>query len=81
MGCKLNQLPVIIRSRANGVTREVYYDEIPDVFRRFRFDPVQEFELPDAKESDEDFNDWLGLYRISTTTWFEHFLLEESQCN
>lgn len=81
MGCKLNQLPVIIRSRVNGVTIKVCHGKIPDMFRLLRFDPVQEFELPDTKESDEDFNDWLGLYRISTTTWFEHFLLEESQCN
>ncbi|RLC88995.1 MAG: hypothetical protein DRJ03_00095 [Chloroflexi bacterium] len=73
-------LPTVARCRVNGITLEVYHGEIPDVCRLLRFDPITEFELPDAKASDEDFEDWLALYRHAKP-WFAGMLLEEAKCN
>ena len=72
-------LPTVVRCRINDITVEVCHDEIPDIRRLLRFDPVTEFELPDAKASDEQFQDWLDLYRHSSK-WFGMHLLEEAKC-
>lgn len=64
------------------LTVEIFLGGIPDIFRKLHFGPVTEFELPDAKVSDEEFQEWLSLYRTSWSNgWFEKELLEEAQCN
>lgn len=73
-------LPTIAKCYMNGITLEICQGEIPDIFRRLRFNTITEFELPDTKDTDKEFNDWLNLYRGSGG-WFERELLRESQCN
>jgi len=71
---------IILRTKVSGITLDVCHGEIPDVFRQLWFSEITEPELPDAKVSDNEFNDWLSLYRHSNC-WFERQLLEESLCN
>ncbi len=73
-------LPTAARYRINGIALEVCHGEIPDVCRLLWFDKITEFELPDAKVSDEDFENWLALYRHAKP-WFTGVLLEETKCN
>lgn len=73
-------LPTVVRYRINEITLEVCHGKIPDIFQALWFDPVTDLDLPDAKASDEEFQDWLGLYRHANS-WFKSQLLEESQCN
>lgn len=84
--CTMNyQLPIIAKYCINEITVEVCHGEIPDVFRQLRFGPITEFELPDTKVTDKEFRCWLDSYRRANLSginaWFEHMLLEESQCN
>ena len=75
-----NLLPTVARYRINEIILEVCHGEIPDVCRPLWFDPITELELPDAKASDEDFENWLALYRHAKP-WFAGVLLEEAKCN
>ena len=75
-----NLLPTTLRYRFNGITFEICHGEIPDIFRQLRYDPVTEFELPDPKATDDEFQEWLTLYRHAKRFW-EFMLFEESQCN
>lgn len=76
----MNQPLSVAKCRINGITLEVCYGEIPDIFRLLWFVPITEFELPDTKGSDEDFSNWLGLYRHARPL-DEQSLLEKAQCN
>ncbi len=74
-----NQFPTITKCiNMDGMKIEVCHGEIPDVCRLLRFGPVTEFELPDAKATDEEFQDWLLLYRKDameiTLEWCKEFL-------
>lgn len=81
MGCEMNNpLPTIVRSHINSITLEICHGEIPDVCRLLRFDPITEPKLPDTKITDEEFQDWLSLYRRANLFRGQQ-LLEESQCN
>lgn len=67
------QMPIVIRFWANqtrAIPIDVCHGEIPDIFRTSMFEPTSEFELPDAKELDEQwdtgFERWLTVYRSST---------------
>jgi len=73
-------IPTVVRCRLGDTTVEVRHCEISDVFRQLWFGPVSELELPDAKASDEQFQDWLDLYRHSSK-WFGVHLLEEAKCD
>ena len=75
-----NLIPTTLRFRVNETTVEVCHGDIPDIFGQLQYDPIKELELPDTKVSDEEFQDWLSLYRCSGG-WFKHRLLKESQCN
>ena len=88
----IDMLPAVVKYNVDGIAVEVCHGEIPDSFRLQNFGPITELELPDAKVSDEEFNDWLSRYRdainwydfsssANPTTVFDHHLLEESQCN
>jgi hypothetical protein len=57
----------------------VCHNEIPDIFRQLRFDPIIEPELADAEGTDGEFQDFLYLYRHASF-WFGFHLLEEAQC-
>jgi len=80
-------IPRTLRCRVNETTIEVCHGEIPDIFRQSYYDPVTEFELPDAKETgtDEDFRDWLDSYRRANLSgvnaWYEVMLLHKSCCS
>lgn len=74
----IRQNPIVIVCKTNGITIKICHGEISDEFRLHKFLPLTEFELPDAKGTDEEFNDWLNLYRWSSN-WFEYELLEESK--
>lgn len=78
----MNDLPLTVaKCRVDDIRLEVCQGKIPDVCRLLLwFDPITEFELPDAKASDDDFNNFLGLYRHSSL-WFTDVLLEGSQCS
>jgi hypothetical protein len=74
-----SQLPVLaIGRQENGITIEYCYGEIPDVFQELWFDPIKELELQDAKETNEDFQDWLSIYRHATPN-MGRILLEGSK--
>jgi len=73
-------LLVTAKCRVNETTIEFCLGSIPDVFRQLWFDPITELELPDEKEADIDFSDWLGLYRPADEKVSKR-LLEVSQCN
>lgn len=75
-----HQLPIILKCRINGIKIEICNGEIPDAFRSLHFNPVTEFELPDTKASDEEFQYWLYLYRHSNDR-LGNILLKQSQCN
>ena len=88
----MDNLPVIAKCHVNGIIMEICYGEIPGIFQALWFDPITPLELPDAKATDEEFYDWLTLYRdsinwydfsvaVDPTTVFEHHLLKESLCN
>jgi hypothetical protein len=72
--------PIVIRTNICGINIEVCHGIIPDIFREQLFEPVTDFELPDAKKSDEEFYDWIELYSISTDIWGQ-IMLEASKCN
>ncbi|MEE9574066.1 MAG: hypothetical protein V3W20_13510 [Candidatus Neomarinimicrobiota bacterium] len=77
----MNNKPLFVgRYREKDITIEICSGTIPDVFRKLHFSPITNFELPDTKVNNEEFNCWLTLYRNSNA-WFEQRLLEESQCN
>lgn len=73
-------MPTIVRCRSNNFVLEVCHGEIPDVCRLLWFDPITKLELPDTKVSNEEFNDWLRLYRRCDPQ-SEQLLLKEAQCN
>ena len=76
----MNKSPLtIVKSRTIGFVAEFCFGNIPDIYRSLYFNQHTEHELPDAKCSDQEFQDWLSLYRHSSN-WFEYQLLEESQC-
>lgn len=75
-----NLIPITLRCRFNGITLEVCHGKISDIFRQLRYGPVVEFELPDTKVTEEEFQHWLRLYRDAPSC-FERKLLEEVQCN
>lgn len=75
-----NDLPTVVRFCRDDTTIEVCHGEIPDVCRLLRFDPITEFELPDTKGSDEEFDIWLCLYRHATPV-LEKDLLGIAKCN
>ncbi len=61
-------MPTVIRFWANkmgAIPIDVCHGPIPDIFRTSMFGPTTEFELPDAKESDDEFEGWLSDYRSS----------------
>ncbi len=61
------QMPIVIRfwgNRMGAIPVDVCHGAIPDIFRTSMFGPTSEFELPDAKESDEQFKHWLDIYRL-----------------
>lgn len=84
------RFPTIMECHNNGITIEVCHGEIPDILRQYGFSysphlritwgHVREFELPDTKVSDEEFREWLELYRHAAP-WLEYPLLEDAQCN
>jgi len=60
------QMPTVIRfwgKRLGAIPIDVCYGAIPDIFRTSRFDPTSDFELPDAKDTDYNFDHWLFMYR------------------
>ena len=62
------QMPTVIRFWANkmgAIPIDVCHGPIPDIFRTSMFGPTTELELPDAKESDDEFEGWLSDYRSS----------------
>lgn len=62
------QMPIVIRFWGNqmgAIPIDVCHGAIPDIFRTSMFGPTSEFELPDAKESDDEFEYWLSIYRSS----------------
>lgn len=73
-------IPFVARCKIKGITLEFCYGEISDAFRLFWFGPTTEFELPDKRERDEDFHNWLGGYRRSTPMEAQS-LLKRTQCN
>lgn len=75
-----NQLPVIVNYRVNGITLEVCHGKIPHIYHILKFGPIVEPELPDTKVTDEEFQDWLFLYRRAGPV-AERQLLEEAQCS
>lgn len=74
------QLPKTIKCLIDKTTIEVCHGEIPDVCRLLHFDLITEFELPDTKGSDEEFDVWLCLYRHATPI-LEKDLLGIAKCN
>lgn len=76
----MNQSLLIARCRINGITLEVSYGEIDDIYRRGWFPSITEFELPKTKGSDDDFEVWLDFYRPSSPE-LGKTLLEISKCN
>ena len=74
-----SQLPRTVRCNIDRITVEICHGEIPDVCRLLNFDPITEFELPDAKATDKEFTGWLSLY--SHETYFrEESLMKETLC-
>ena len=73
-------MPTVVRCRSNDFVLEICHGEIPDVCRLLWFDPVTEFELPDAKESDEAFQNWICRYR-NASEWVTDHMLRMVQCN
>lgn len=66
------QMPIVIRfwgKHIKTIPIDVCHGPIPDIFRTSMFGPTSEFELPDAKELDEQwdtgFERWLTIYRSS----------------
>lgn len=57
---------ITIRDVIDGITIELSRGEIPDRFRTSRFGPITEFELPDTKGTDEEFNEFIDSYRRQT---------------
>jgi len=72
-------LPTVIKYRLDDTIVEVCHGKIPDVCRLLYFDPVTEFELPDAIGSQDSFELFLDLYREAKEEWFEGDLLWLSQ--
>lgn len=76
----MNQPLVVARCRIKGITLEVCHGDIPDVFRLLWFGQTTELKLPDTKTKDDDFNNWLKLYRNSKHSETQS-LLDISQCS
>lgn len=72
--------PIVLKINLSGIEVEVCHGSIPNTFRESFFNPITEFELPDAKRSDEEFEDWIEFYSISDDGW-AHIMLEASICN
>lgn len=87
-----NQLPIITRCQINKVIFEVSipaggklihvgcHGKIPDIFRTSRFGELIELELPDAKVTDKEFQNWLTPYRQANPS-LEKQLLDVAKCN
>lgn len=73
-------MPIIIKYRSNDFVFEVCYGEIPDIYMLLWFEYITEFELPDTKESNEVFQDWICRYR-KASDWVSNHMLRMSQCN
>ena len=73
-------LPTTLRCHVNVITIEVCHGEIPEIFIALRFDQISELELPDAKGTDGEFEEWLSIYRHASPM-AQRRLLEETKCN
>lgn len=67
----------VIGCNVDGVRLEYCNGPIPDRFGLIH-QKISELELPDTKVSDEEFEDFLSLYRHASP-WFAYQLLEESK--
>ena len=72
--------PTIVKYRLGDIKLEVCHGEIPDIFRRFWFSPVPDFELPDTKGTDYNFEHWLSMYRKARPN-SARILLGWTKCN
>jgi len=58
---------------------KIWSGVIPDWYRCDNFGPTKEFELPDAKATDEEFEEWLQVYRHAND-FFSMLMLDEASC-
>ena len=68
------------KGNIDGVICEKCRGSIPDKYRTDNFGPTTLLELPDAKSTDEDFDNWIDYYR-DAPSWLSDRLLENSKCN
>lgn len=75
-----DQLDIVTQHLEKGVILETCCGKMPDKFRQLHFGPIAEFEVPDIKVTDSEFQEWLIFYRRATL-WVEPQLLEMAKCN
>lgn len=75
-----NQPPIVIRCLIGGIILDVCHGEIPDIFCTSKFGELIELELPDAKGTNKEFQNWLISYRQANPS-FEKQLLKVAKCN
>ena len=77
-----NPLHTVTQHIENGIILEVCYGKIPEIFRQLHFGPITEFELPDTKATNSEFQDWLIFYsKAKESLWVEQRLMEMAKCS